>query len=128
MHETITCTATYTPTDTDLAGNYTVLGTFSGDTNYASSTSTQTNNFAINSATSSTSVITSGPTTYGQPVTFTATVTGENGNVKANGKKRQDVTGTVTWSPNTGCSVSTVSGYPGGRAAPRRASEQEPTR
>ena len=53
------------------------------------------------------------PTTYGQPVTFTATVTGENGNVKANGKKRQAVTGTVTWSPNTGCSVSTVSGYPG---------------
>jgi hypothetical protein len=113
VHETITCTATYTPSGTDLPGNYTFSAAFSGDSNYASSASTQTNNFAINSATSSTSVITSGPTTYGQPVTFTATVTGENGNVKANGKKRQDVTGTVTWSPNTGCSVSTVSGYPG---------------
>ena len=27
--------------------------------------------------------------------------------------KPQDITGTVTWSSNTGCSPSTVSGYPG---------------
>ena len=113
VHETITCTNTYTPSGTDLPGSYTFSAAFSGDNNYASSSSSQTNNFAINSATSSTNVGSSGPSTYGQSVTFTATVTGENGNVKANGKKRQAVTGTVTWSPNTGCSVSSVSGYPG---------------
>ena len=83
MHETITCTATYTPSGTDVPGNYTESAAFSGDSNYAASSSSQTNNFTINSATSTTSVTSSGPSTYGQSVTFTATVTGENGNVKA---------------------------------------------
>ena len=43
-----------------------------------------------------------------------ATINGENGAVKGNKtRKPLDVTGTVTWSANTGCSASTVSGYPG---------------
>jgi hypothetical protein len=114
--DTITCTATYTPTAADVVGSYTETAAFSGDINYAASNSTQTNNFTITQATSSTSVGSSGsPTTYGQSVTFTATVDGENGATKRGkpGARPQDVTGTVTWSSNTGCSASTVSGYPG---------------
>jgi hypothetical protein len=115
--DTITCTATYTPTTADTPGSYTETAAFSGDINYASSSSSQTNNFTINQATSTTGVTSNNnPSTYGQPVTFTATISGENGNVKG-GKgastKPLVVTGTVTWSANTGCSPSTVSGYPG---------------
>ena len=113
---TITCTATYTPTASDVAGSYTESATYAGDTNYNGSSSTQTNNFAINSATSTTSVTSDGsPSTYGAAVTFTATISGENGMVKGKkpSKKPHDITGNVTWSGNTGCSTSVVSGYPG---------------
>jgi len=119
VHETITCTNTYTPSGTDTPGNYTFTAAFSGDINYSASSSPELNNFSIVGATSSTSVVSSAPTgaTYATPITFTATVTGEYGNVKggkkSNGAKPQDITGTVTWSSNTGCSASTVSGYPG---------------
>ena len=119
VHETITCTATYTPNNADVPGSYTETAAFSGDTNYTASSSSETNNFTINSA-SSTTVVTSGlnPSTYGQSVTFTATITGENGFVKGrkpgkNGIKPMDPTGTVTWSANTGCSTSAVTGNPG---------------
>ena len=54
--DTITCTATYTPSAADVAGSYNETATFSGDTNYSGSTSPQTNNFAITSATSTTAV------------------------------------------------------------------------
>ncbi len=118
VHETITCTATYTPSNGDGAGSYTETAAFSGDTNYSPSSSPQTNNFTINQASSSTAVTTSGsPSAVGQSVTFTATISGENnfvkGRVKRNGVKSNDITGTVTWSSNTGCAASTVSGYPG---------------
>jgi hypothetical protein len=119
--DTMTCSASYTPNNADVAGSYTETATFSGDNHYSASSSSQTNNFTINAATSSVSVSSSSnsnTSTYGQSVTFTATVTGENGDVKGragrNGKvKSNDVTGTVNWSANTGCSSSTVSGYPG---------------
>jgi hypothetical protein len=64
-------------------------------------------------------VSTSGsPSNFGQSVTFTATINGENGNVKsgakANKKKPQIVTGNVTWSANTGCgSTAVTAGNPG---------------
>ena len=111
---TMSCTATYTPT-TDMPGSYTESAAFSGDSNYAGSNSSQTNNFAIGQSTSSTSVSTGGtPSTYGQPVTFTATVSGQYGLLKGrNGRVKSNVSGSVTWSANTGCSASTVSGYPG---------------
>jgi hypothetical protein len=112
VHETITCTATFTPAGTDAAGNYTETATFSGDANYSTSSSPETNNFTVNAATSSTAVSSSGPSTYGQPATFTATITGENGAVR--GKVKRVVSGTVTWSDNTGCGTTAVtSGYPG---------------
>jgi hypothetical protein len=138
--DTLTCTATYTPSAADTVGTYTESATFSGDSNYTGSSSTQTNNFSITQATSSTSVGSSqNPSNVGQSVTFTATIDGENGLiVRRNGalpssgvsviKRGQrgliqkgsahpltvgGITGTVTWSANTGCSPSTVSGDPG---------------
>ena len=115
--DTITCQATYTPTNADVAGSYTETATFSGDTNYSGSTSPQTGNFTINAATSTTVVTTSGsPSTFGQSVTFTAAVSGENNFVKGGkkGMRGQDVTGTVAWSSNTGCGTTAVtSGNPG---------------
>jgi hypothetical protein len=54
------------------------------------------------------------PSTYGDSVTFTATINGASGQIKRNGVKSQDVTGTVTWSGNTGCGTTNVtSGNPG---------------
>jgi hypothetical protein len=119
---TITCTNTYTPTTADTPGSYTETATFSGDTNYTTSSSPQNNNFTINDATSTTSVSSSlNPTTYGQSVTFTATINGEYGNVTRRGAHaarneiiRREVSGSVTWSPNTGCGPTPVSsGNPG---------------
>jgi hypothetical protein len=115
--DTVTCTATYTPTTADVAGTYNETASFSGDANYAASNNTNqqdgNNIFTINNATS-TVTVTGSPSssTYGQSVTFTATVTGQNAAVKGRAKAK-DVTGTVTWSSNTGCAVSDVSGYAG---------------
>src|SRR5208282_4741412 len=132
--DTITCTATYTPTAADNAGSYTETATFTGDSNYGGSSSTQNNNFTITQATSSTSVASSvNPSTYGQSVTFTATIDGEYGVIKGqNGAvlgralvsralasratkgRAQDVSGTVQWSANTGCGTTPVTtGNPG---------------
>jgi hypothetical protein len=78
---TITCTASYTPSTADGPGSYTETATFAGDTNYTSSSNSAS--FTINTASASTVVTSSGsPTVYGQSVTFTATINGENGNVK----------------------------------------------
>jgi uncharacterized repeat protein (TIGR03803 family) len=117
--DTISCSNTYTPSGNDVPGSYTMSASFSGDTNYSASSSAQTNNFTINSASSTTSVSSSmNPSNYGQSVTFTATINGENGNVKGRrsrkGVKSQVVTGTVTWSSNTGCGTTTMTtGNPG---------------
>jgi hypothetical protein len=121
VHETITCTATYTPTNADVAGTYTETATFSGDSNYTASSSPETNNFSIGSNASTTSVSSGlNPSTYGGSVTFTATITSDTGDVKGrkpakkNGMQPMQPTGTVTWSANTGCSASTLTGtYPG---------------
>ncbi len=114
VNETITCTATYTPSNADGAGTYTETAAFSGDVNYATSSSPETNNFTINAASSTTVVGSSAnPSTYGQSVTFTATITAENGPVGRNGKRsarKPDVTGTVAWSANTGCGTTNVTG------------------
>ena len=114
--DTMTCMNTYTPTSSDTPGNYTESAAFSGDSNYSASSSNQTNNFTINSATSSTAVSSSqNPSNWGQSVTFTATISGEFGLVKGrNGRVKKNVTGSVTWSANTGCGTTSVtSGNPG---------------
>jgi hypothetical protein len=111
---TITCTSTYTPTTADTPGSYTETAAFTADGNYSAASSTQTNNFAINAATSTTAVSSSlNPSVLGQSVTFTATINGENGAVKGRVKQRV-VSGSVTWSANTGCGTTSVTaGNPG---------------
>jgi hypothetical protein len=112
----ITCTAIYTPTNADLPGTYTETAAFAGDNNYSASSSPETNNFAINSATSTVTVLSSGsPSSYGTPVTFTANIVGENGDVKGRSKshvKSHQVSGSVTWSSNTGCGTTTITTNP----------------
>ena len=117
VNDTITCTATYTPTNADVAGTYTETAAFSGDTNYRSrAVRKPTTSPSMRPRRPRWSTSSGNPSTYGQSVTFTATVTGENGAVKGRQEPREvaDVTGTVTWSANTGCSASTVTRrYPG---------------
>ncbi|MFZ0480225.1 MAG: hypothetical protein WAL71_13870, partial [Terriglobales bacterium] len=121
VHETITCTATYTPTNADVAGTYTETATFSGDTNYTASSSPETNNFTVGAnATTTTVTSTPNPSTYATSVTFAATITSDTGDVKGrkpakkNGMNPMQPTGMVTWGANTGCSPSTLTGtYPG---------------
>ena len=113
--DTINCTGTYTPSGLDSAEHLHDRGGVLGRQQLRDSSSLQTNNFSINSASSTTSVSTSGsPSNFGQSVTFTATINGENGNVKggarANKEKPQIVTGNVTWSANTGCGSTAVTG------------------
>ncbi|MGD0416944.1 MAG: hypothetical protein ABSA80_16410 [Terriglobales bacterium] len=81
--DTMTCTNTYVPTAADAVGLYTETAAFAGDGNYNGSSSPQTNNFAITQA-SAGMVVTSNlnPSSYGQSVTFTATISGQNGEVK----------------------------------------------
>ena len=114
VHETITCTATYTPSN-DGVGTYNETATFSGDSIYNSSSSPETNNFAIAPATTTTSVIAAPTTsTFGQSVTFTATIGAENNFVKGrrNARKPMDVTGSVAWSGNTACGSTAVTWDP----------------
>jgi len=113
-----------------------VHGSLLGRHNYSASSSPELNNFSIVGATSSTSVVSSAPTgaTYATPITFTATVTGEYGNVKGGKKsnarsRRHHRNGNVEL--DTGCSASTVSGYPGVAPVPlpeRRRSKLGTTR
>jgi hypothetical protein len=90
---------------------------YSGVTDYAASTGTLSAGQTVNQATAATVVTSSAnPSISGQSVTLTATISGQYGLVK--GRKGQaksrNVTGTVAWSGNTGCSASTVtSGNPG---------------
>ncbi len=61
----ISCSATFTPTATDAPNTYTLSANFSGDTNYATASSTQTNNFSIAKNSSVSLSITNVSTTYG---------------------------------------------------------------
>ena len=98
-------------------GTYTETATFFGDANYSASYSAQQNNFTINPASSSMALASGvNPSTYLQPITLTATIDGENGNVRGRankGRKPVIVSGSVTWSANTGCGTTPVTaGYP----------------
>ncbi len=112
----VVCTnsgATYTMIEG--SGTCTVTATQAADTNYqqGSSSVSVTAEPAVGSVSVS---LTSGssPSTYGQSVTFTATVTSDTGAVRGRRttKRPRDLNGSVSWSSNTGCSSSAVSGNP----------------
>ncbi len=104
--------AASTSTTTLPVGTHTVTAVYSGAPSYATSTGTLSGGEVVTSAAAATVVTSSlNPTNYGQSVTFTATINGENGLVKGRkgaSKKPLDVTGSVTWSANTGCGTTTV--------------------
>ena len=110
-------TATCTTAALAVASSDTVTGTYSGDSNHSGGSGSV--NQEVDAATSTTTVTsTPNPSVYATSVTFTATINGANGLVKGrkpgkNGMKPMDPTGTVSWSANTGCAPSTVSGNPG---------------
>ena len=84
--------------------------------NAASTQSVQLTGNATDANTSVGVALTNGanPSTYGQSLTFTATLTSDTGLVRRRNthKKPLDFSGNVTWSANTGCAASSVSGYP----------------
>ncbi|MFZ1919691.1 MAG: Ig-like domain-containing protein [Terriglobales bacterium] len=97
-------------------GTHSVTAVYSGGSNFLGSTGTLSGGEIVNLAGSNVSVASSlNPSVYGQPVTFTATIGGEYGLVKGNkSMKPLDVSGTVTWSANTGCGTTPVTtGNPG---------------
>ncbi len=96
-------------------GTCTVTATQAADTNYESASASE--NVTAEPAVGSVSVtLTSGsnPSNYGDSITFTATVTSDTGAVKGRRttKRPRDLNGSVSWSGNTGCSASSVSGNP----------------
>src|ERR1700728_321283 len=93
-----------------LTGN-TITAIYSGDF-YNSSTSASLVE-VVNPANATVAVgLTSGndPSVYGSSLTFTATLSGQYGQVVKRGKGAQPrvVTGSVTWSSNTGCGATAL--------------------
>ncbi len=98
------------------SGTCTVTATQAADTNYQAASSSEY--VAAQPAVGSVGVsLTSGsnPSTYGDSITFTATVTSDTGAVKGRRttKRPRDLNGSVAWSANTGCASSGVSGNSG---------------
>jgi hypothetical protein len=93
--------------------SHTISAVYSGDASFSSSTGTVTQ--VVSSANAGMTIASNlNPSAYGQAITFTATMTADNGLVRRrNGAKPLDVTGTVTWSGNTGCGTTTVAYTPG---------------
>ena len=99
-------------------GSCTATATQAADSNYA--LGSKSGSVAALPANSNVAVQTSGsPSTYGSPVTFTATITSDTGDVRRPNQRKGNakpnlVGGTVAWSSNTGCGSTNVSsGYPG---------------
>jgi uncharacterized repeat protein (TIGR03803 family) len=93
-------------------GTHTITVVYSGDTNFPTATGTLIGGQSVTIATTTVSVASNeNPSTYGDSVTFTATIDPANALLKhRNGKaKPKDVTGTVAWSEATGCGSTAVS-------------------
>ena len=109
-------TATSGSINTLAEGTHTVTATYSGSGNFQGTVGTLGGGQVVGQATDTT-VVTSNqnPSVFGQSVTLTATISGQFGLAKV-GKTRiqKIVTGTVTWSANTGCGSTAVTpGTPG---------------
>ena len=101
-------TATSANISTLAVGTHAIAVTYSGDA--INGTSTGSLGQIVSPANVGVVVVSSlNPTVYGQSVTFTATMNAASGLVRRNGAKPMDVTGTVTWSSNTGCGTVPVS-------------------
>ncbi len=97
------------------SGTCTVTATQAADSNYNAGSASES--VTAEPAQGSVSVsLTSGtnPSTYGDSITFTATVSSDTGAVKGRKttKRPRDLNGSVSWSGNTGCASSSVSGNP----------------
>ncbi len=94
---------------------HTVGAAYSGDSTFPANTSFLSGGQIVNSGGTTVTVASSeNPSTYGDIVTFTATINGANGLVRhRNGVRPKDVTGTVAWSNNTNCGTTSVSYTPG---------------
>jgi hypothetical protein len=98
-------------TSTLAVGGHAIAAIYSGDTGYTASTGSLQQ--TVNDASASVAVaLTTGlnPSTYGAPLTFTATVSGQYGQVMphSQGPHPRDVTGSLTWTANTGCGSTAV--------------------
>lgn len=91
-------------------GTHAIAATYSGDADNGGSTGLLPGGQIVTTASTTMSLASSeNPSHAGDEVTFTATIAGANGLVShRNRAKPQDVTGTVSWSTDTGCSASTV--------------------
>jgi hypothetical protein len=100
-------------TNTSLAvGGHSIAAIYSGDTDHTGSTGSLQQ--TVNMAGSGQEVYLTGgsnPSTYGAPMTFTALISGDYGQVahRRTGAQPHVVTGTVTWSANTGCGTTPLS-------------------
>jgi trimeric autotransporter adhesin len=103
------------------SGTCTVTATQAADTNYQSASASSPVTATLAQSTLSVA-LTNGtnPSSYGQSLTFTATLTSNTGMVTRRSQTRGQigvkpvVDGSVTWSTNTGCGTTAVTGgYPG---------------
>ena len=86
--------ATSGSTSTLAVGNHTVTAVYSGSSSYTGSTGTLSGGQTVNAATAGTVVTSSvNPSSYGQSVTFTATINGEYGLVKGRDDDKESAHG-----------------------------------
>ena len=108
--------ATSSSISTLTEGAHSVSAIYSGDSNFSASSSA-TLGQTVNQASAATTVTSSqNPSVFGQSITLTATINGQFGldKRKGGGAHPQDVSGSVTWSVNTGCGTTPVTmGNPG---------------
>ena len=99
-------------TTTTLAlGPHSIAAIYSGDTDHTGSTGSLQQ--TVNAAGADEEVYLTGgsnPSTYGAPVTFTAIISGQYGEAvhQRTAVHPRIVTGTVTWSANTGCGATPI--------------------